>query len=71
MDSLLSFKRHGVAHYNSASQLVTNLMELASVHEDCETGRDILSDPIHKVSYHCLIFTTVFSLCSNFSLQQY
>ena len=49
MDSLLSFKTHGVAHYNAASQMVTNLMELAQVHDDCESARDILSEPINKV----------------------
>lgn len=48
VDSLLSFKAHGVAHYNSASQLVTNLMNLAEVHDDGEISRDVLSQPIHK-----------------------
>lgn len=49
VDSLLSFKTHGVAHYNSASQLVSNLMELAEVHNDCESASDVLSEPIQKV----------------------
>ena len=49
MDSLLSFKTHGVEHYNAASKMVSNLMELAKVHEDSEAARDILSEPINKV----------------------
>ena len=58
VDNLLSFKQHGVAHYNSASQLVANLIELAEVHKDSEAGRDILSEPIQKVQY-IIIFTNI------------
>lgn len=38
-------------------------MDLAKVYDDCETGRDILAEPINKVLQMAVSFTTCYYAC--------